>query len=276
LLHRIHLSGRFPGGNAEHSKGAKLMSMNARRMTAGLGIGLLSGGWLLLFPAPGLAHAAYEYSEPNKGETVASPPTEVMANYTEPLSDGSYLRVYDPCGDQVDSGDVRIFHDEMTVSIESNRSGQYRVDWLAISDIDPHSTRGSFTFTVTSGETCPQAQRGSTNERETRGEQDQVALGGESESDREVSRMASNENDQAGASGELRSDRAGDGDVPDQAGDTQLNDSNLLAQGPTEEPKPPGTFDLPWGKVAIAWLVAAAIGAVGGLIYDGIMGPRGE
>src|SRR5918992_2156820 len=109
--------------------------MNARKVTAALGIGLLSGGWLLLFPGTGLAHAAYEYSEPNKGETVSSPPAEVMANYTEPLSEGSYLEVYDPCGEQVDSGEVRIFHDEMTVSTAAERSGEERVDWLSRPDL---------------------------------------------------------------------------------------------------------------------------------------------
>jgi methionine-rich copper-binding protein CopC len=44
--------------------------MNARKISAALGFALLSACALLLFPATAFAHAAYEYSEPNEGETV--------------------------------------------------------------------------------------------------------------------------------------------------------------------------------------------------------------
>ena len=34
-----------------------------------------------------------------------------------------------------------------------------------------------------------------------------------------------------------------------------------------------GIFDIPIGKLLIAWAIAAAIGAAGGAVYAGIMGP---
>jgi methionine-rich copper-binding protein CopC len=211
---------------------------------------------------------------PTKARRFSSSPSEVSANYTEPLSDGSYLKVYDPCGDQVDSGDVRIFHDEMTVSMAGERSGSYRVDWLAISDIDPHSTRGSFTFTVTSGESCPQAEGGSTNRR-ARASQEETDSEVGSNDDLDAPGAGSSNNDRARASGD--SGNGGRDDVDRQRrGDRQSSNPNLAAERNEDPPRGPSAFDLPSGKVAIAWLVAGAIGAIGGLIYDGIMGPRAE
>jgi hypothetical protein len=35
-----------------------------------------------------------------------------------------------------------------------------------------------------------------------------------------------------------------------------------------------GMFDLPIGKLLLAWGIAALIGAAGGAVYAGIMGPK--
>jgi methionine-rich copper-binding protein CopC len=258
------------------SGGAKLKPVHVRKLTAAFGIAVLSGSSVLLFSGTGMAHAAYEYSEPNDGDKVSSPPAEVMANYTEPLSEGSYLKVYDPCGDKVDSGDVRIFNDEMTVSMEGDKSGSYRVDWLAISDIDPHSTRGSFTFTATSGETCPRAAGASTKQRGTRTKQKPMTRRGGSNDDLEGSGVGAKSNDRARAAQDSGDTEVDDAGAPGGARDRELSNPNLAVRRTDEAAGEPGVFDLPWGKVVIAWLVAAAIGAVGGLIYDGIMGPRSE
>jgi methionine-rich copper-binding protein CopC len=248
--------------------------MDARKISTGLGLAFLSVSSVLLLPAAGWAHAAYEYSEPNDGDKISSPPAEVMANYTEPLSEGSYLKVYDSCGDRVDSGEVRIFNDEMEVSTAGERSGDYRVDWLAISDIDPHSTRGSFTFTVASGESCPRSEDASMKQRGPK--QEPADSSGDSNEDHGGSDAASNSRDIGVGSSDSKNVEDNNAEPAGRARSRELSNPNFAARRTEEAPEGPGVFDLPWGKVVIAWLVAAAIGAVGGLIYDGIMGPRAE
>jgi hypothetical protein len=46
------------------------------------------------------------------------------------------------------------------------------------------------------------------------------------------------------------------------------------AQEETPAEAEPGIWDLPWGDFAVALVIAALIGAVGGFVYAGIMGPR--
>ncbi len=60
---------------------------------------------LVLPIAPAWGHAAYTGSDPPDEGTVARPPSEVWAEYSEPIGPGSYLKIYDPCGARVDNGD---------------------------------------------------------------------------------------------------------------------------------------------------------------------------
>lgn len=100
------------------------------------------------------AHAAYESSEPADGATVASPPSQVNADFTEPLVDGSHLEVYDPCGVRVDNDDSVVTGDRLSVSMSADKEGRYRVRFEVVSAVDGHPTSGEFEFFSSGGSDC--------------------------------------------------------------------------------------------------------------------------
>jgi copper transport protein len=221
-------------------------------------------------PATSFAHAAYKDSSPRDEETVAVPPESVWAEYTEPLQDGSHLEIYDPCGTQVDHDDTEITGYRMTISMTGERSGTYTARWVAASAIDPHVTRGAFTFIVTDGPACEEAA--AAPEREAEGEnspsqQDSTSKAAESDAARDRSaeasdggtkvkgRLLTKEKDTA------RSTNRRQIVAQERSDETQVEERSLWA-------------GMPWDWFGIAMLLAAAIGAAGGRIYAGIMGPR--
>jgi methionine-rich copper-binding protein CopC len=105
---------------------------------------------------PASAHATYEDSDPADDSTVGSAPSSVWAEFSETLADGSYLKIYDPCGRQVDDGNVQRSLDgyRMTVGMSSLMKGVFTVRFQASSGVDGHVTGGQFTFEVTSGDSC--------------------------------------------------------------------------------------------------------------------------
>src|SRR5687768_5482312 len=124
------------------------------RRLLGLSVVALS---IAAFSVPAFAHAAYESSDPADGSTVSSPPSRVIADFTERLQPAtSRLSVYDPCGAQVDNGDSLIANDRITVSMSANKQGTYVVRFQAHSDVDGHVTTGEFSFTSSGGSPCPE------------------------------------------------------------------------------------------------------------------------
>ncbi|MDQ3913717.1 MAG: copper resistance protein CopC [Actinomycetota bacterium] len=109
---------------------------------------------LVLATAPAAwAHAAYKDSTPGDGETVLSPPSQVTAEFTEPITNSSYLEVYDPCGQRVDNGDSQISGYDMSITMSADKAGEYVVEFAAQS-IDTHVTYGSFSFSSSGGSSC--------------------------------------------------------------------------------------------------------------------------
>lgn len=230
---------------------------------------------MLLSSAPSaMAHAAYKSSDPPSGGRVSSPPGRVTAEFTEPLAEGSYLQVIDPCGEQVDNGDVSISGFTMSVTMSGGASGEYVVRFKAFSQLDPHVTTGDFSFTASSGEPCAAAAAGpapGSNEPGTSGE------GGETTQEASISSGSS-----SGATGGGRetsresAERSGSfsrgKDLRPQ--DQRARVPNLLATADLEpEPKP--VWDgIELDSFLTGLLLAAIIGAAGGKIYAGIMGPR--
>jgi methionine-rich copper-binding protein CopC len=223
---------------------------------------------ILAVPAVAAAHAAYKDSSPQDEASTATPPGSVWAEYTEPLQDGSHLEVYDPCGERVDHEDTQITGYRMTISMTGETSGVYRVPWIAASAIDPHVTRGEFTFTVTDGPSCP-AQAAPVTRSRSEG----------SVTGTEPGRMSS-ERTVAPAGGATTKEEAARTRVKAGRISARLprrDRGRLLAQG--ERRRAPmretGLSEgIPWDWFAIAMLLSAAIGAAGGRIYAGIMGPR--
>ena len=228
---------------------------------------------LVALPTAAHAHASYKASDPPNRSQVSSAPSSVWAEFTEPLASGSYLQVFDPCGDRVDNGDTEISGYRMSITQGSTHAGNYTVRFRALSTLDPHEVNGSFTFTATGGEPCPGTEQEVEVETETKetteadedAEQDQpVAIAEEDELEQQESTDAP-----AGKEKERRETKAKSGGR--KGGDQP--ETRVLAQ--RRERAQRGLLDdIPIGSFAVSLAISALIGAAGGKVYAGIMGPR--
>lgn len=235
------------------------------------------------------AHAAYKSSDPPDEGRVGSPPARVTAEFTEPLAGGSYLQVTDPCGRRVDEGDVAISGYTMSVSMNGVAAGRYVVFYRAHSQLDPHVTQGEFQFTATSGDRCPGDDEPSRPDDSSRG-------GRSGSGDAGGATVAATGTTGGGgptASGrdevaQSRRDRSSDGDSTTRSRRDGLEREKPFVPGddgavvPNLEPTADreGESKPVWDGIRLesfltGLLLAAIIGAAGGKIYAGIMGPRG-
>ena len=242
---------------------------------------------LALAPAaPASAHAAYRSSNPANGATVSAPPSQVTAEFTEPVTRDSWLEVVDPCG-QVVSGASQPFNDTITVSMSGSRSGTYTVNFSVLSALDGHGTDGSFSFSSTGGDPCPGSEpppepppggNGGNNPgpgpggtqsdpgTSTNSDPGSTSAEGPSSSTDQPSGTSgdpSNPGDQGRRGGRRAVSRA-------ETGGERIN----LAQDRGRKKQPPFWEDIPVNALLIGLTVSALIGAAGGRIYAGIMGPR--
>ena len=227
---------------------------------------------------PARAHAAYKTSSPPDGGTVSSPPSEVWAEYTELLSEGSYIRIYDPCGKRVDGGSVEISGYRMTVSVSASGSGTYTAEWFAVSAQDPHATDGKFTFTATEGASCAGGGgSGGGGEKAGGGGGSGSGGGGSGDPATATGSSGGGSGNGSGGSGTGRSEsngRAGNGGGKQRAGGGNPVDLEPIA-APRRRPDPPLVpRNIPLDGVLISVALAVVIGAAGGRVYAGIMGYR--
>ena len=225
------------------------------------------------------AHPAYKDSDPKADATVPAPPTEVWVEFTESIEEG-YVHVYDPCGERVDHGEPErnLTNDRITVGTHGDKAGAYRVHWEVLGS-DSHITRGEFSFSSSSGDTCPVAdddedepepdpERPSNDD--DRSETDTTRTTDDPRSPEERSDAAESERREGT---ERRDSRRQDARADERDADT-----DAVAQDQTidaEETAAKGIWDgIPMGDFIIALVVAALIGAAGGRIYAGILGPR--
>ncbi|TQE28334.1 hypothetical protein Sipo7851_30490 [Streptomyces ipomoeae] len=107
-------------------------------------------GALFAGAAPVSAHAALTGSDPQQGSVVEEAPSQVSLTFSEKvaLSDGS-VRVYDPKGKQVDTGDVTdLGGNSYGVGLHSGLpDGTFTVTYQVVS-ADSHPVSGAFTFSV--------------------------------------------------------------------------------------------------------------------------------
>lgn len=232
-----------------------------------------------LYPGIAEAHAAYKSSEPGDRSSVGSPPSRVTAEFTEPLANGSYLQVTDPCGSRVDAGDVSIVGYEMRVSMSGSRSGPYSVFYKALSQLDPHVVEGTFSFTVTSGPACPSAAEDPPASEEDPPEGPAQTDQGSSEEPEAVVAQSDSEGgpqDRNSGGGNFgRSADTGRASRPPGRAPTSARVPNIAAPDERQDDGERSVYDgIPMGSFAAALVLSALIGAAGGKIYAGIMGPR--
>lgn len=262
---------------------------------------LAAAGALLLLAlpiSPASAHAAYKDSNPANKSTVSAPPSEVWAEFTEPPAQSSRLEIFDPCGDRVDSGSSSVTAYRITTSMSSDKQGTYTARFYVTSDLDSHPTTGSFSFTSTGGSPCP----GAAEEPEAERPADDGGSDGSGQSDPAIggsdTSTGGGGGDETAASGDggaatgttqdrseegqksKRGGKHGNGKHPaGKPGDkkSQKNDNRSSASGPPVTPReegPPASGDIPMDWLMISFGIAGAVGAAGGKVYAGLMGPR--
>ncbi|MBT2471977.1 copper resistance protein CopC/CopD [Streptomyces sp. ISL-66] len=103
--------------------------------------------------APASAHAALTASDPKDGAVVATAPAQVTLSFSEGVAmNGDSIRVLDPQGKRVDTGELRDLCSGNTIRYGTAlrpglADGTYTVAWQAIS-ADSHPVAGAFTFSV--------------------------------------------------------------------------------------------------------------------------------
>ena len=105
---------------------------------------------LSAFPATVLAHAELTRAIPADGSIVTEPVTFVSGRYTEDLAPDSNLRILDAGGNTVATGGVDPDDDRVMIARPASplSDGTYTVRSTAISSVDGHPERQTWTFTV--------------------------------------------------------------------------------------------------------------------------------
>jgi methionine-rich copper-binding protein CopC len=108
-------------------------------------------GALSAFSATSSAHAFLDHADPKVGATVATPPAQIKAWFTQHLEPAfSTMQVLDGDGKQVDKNDAHVDSNDaslLVVSLPPLAAGTYTVKWRVVS-VDTHRTHGTFQFTV--------------------------------------------------------------------------------------------------------------------------------
>jgi methionine-rich copper-binding protein CopC len=109
---------------------------------------------ILSSPAPILAHAFLDHSDPAVGSTVSASPAALNLWFTQELEPAfSWVTVTDRSGAAVNDGSAAIDptdQTELTVKLKQLPAGTYTVKWHVLS-VDTHTTEGDFTFQVGKG-----------------------------------------------------------------------------------------------------------------------------
>ena len=133
------------------------MSLSGPRLVLSAAAGLLL---LAVLATPAFGHAEFKASVPTGGATLDTPPSRVIASFTEPPDDASKLLVFDPCGERADRGTTQTVDTQLAVETTARFAGVYQVQYNVLSDLDGHPERGSFSFRVEQGEECAKVTAG--------------------------------------------------------------------------------------------------------------------
>lgn len=106
---------------------------------------------ILLAIGPAAAHAQYVASSPAACAILPSPPSRVTVTLSEAVQSGTgSIRVVNAAGARFDLPPATLSPDGRTLSVElaPNEPGIYNVTWTAVSAVDGHFTRNSFSYAV--------------------------------------------------------------------------------------------------------------------------------
>ena len=105
---------------------------------------------LFLLPGIAIAHAELVRTIPADGQTVSEPVAYVSGRYTEDLTADSSLRILDASGATIATGGVDPDDDRVMIARPDAplTNGTFTVRSTAISQVDSHPERVTWTFTV--------------------------------------------------------------------------------------------------------------------------------
>jgi methionine-rich copper-binding protein CopC len=115
-----------------------------------LSVILIAVGLLFVALSPIAANAELRRSDPSSGAVLERSPVEVFVWFSEPLSTGSKLSVFDEQFQPVDKGKTFIDASDATlmrVQLVPLGPGRYTVNWTA-SGVDGHVSSGSYDLIV--------------------------------------------------------------------------------------------------------------------------------
>ena len=107
---------------------------------------------LVALPGTGArAHAFLRHASPPVGSTLATPPTQVVLDFTEKVEPRfSAIEVQDAAGARVDANDLHAAPDDarrLIIGLKPLGPGSYKVVWH-ITSVDTHRTEGTYGFSV--------------------------------------------------------------------------------------------------------------------------------
>ena len=221
------------------------------------------------------AHAAYSGSNPPDESVVSTPPSEVTAEFTEPPAEGSSLSIVDECGRRVDNGDSANSGFEIRVTMSSTSKGTYTVSYRVTSGYDSHVTTGEFTFSSSGGDDCAGEE---VVERDGDEGTDENPGGGGSRDDGSVAREREGSGAVGGETSQGRSDREARRNDRRPGGRGRSGGDGAIDRA-ARPPLEPARDRAPWDGIAlqdflVGMALAVLIGAAGGKVYAGIVGPR--
>jgi methionine-rich copper-binding protein CopC len=109
---------------------------------------LIAAFLILGLTPPALAHAFLQHANPGAGDALASPPKEILLDFTKPLDPaGSSVAVTDASGNDMEAAHAIVDGPDIRVELKPLAAGSYHVVWRALST-DTHETQGGYSFTV--------------------------------------------------------------------------------------------------------------------------------
>ena len=100
-----------------------------------------------------LAHGDLEGTSPEQGATEEKAPSEIRITLTEPPTKGAEARAVDGCKDVV-ADDPTVDGNDIVLAVGPGERGRWKVSYRAVSAVDGHQTRDTFTFTVAGKKDC--------------------------------------------------------------------------------------------------------------------------
>lgn len=117
-------------------------------------LGLLAAALLLLLltlAPPAYAHAIPVFSNPRPNAILDTAPAEVSIQFSEPVAlNLSRITILTQTGQEVETGTLIANNDNsiLSVSLPTLNNGTYLVSWQVLSQVDGHTTSGTFSFGI--------------------------------------------------------------------------------------------------------------------------------